>query len=410
MSLSFVFNVEKLQNSQIGLAHRHNVRHVPTESQLPQSAWFTEEGRHESVGWNAAQLAVAHGLAKRKDAVEALSFIIQFGNQTDWRESPTEKEPHGRPREWPVDLKQANQAIQRWVELEFGKENLVSLELHTDESTPHFHLIVTPIKNGKLQAKNWLNGAASVASLRKRAYQEISKTIACAYQPGRAGGQPHDPKLAAGYVPTREDLQAEKNRAKQAERAASKARVSRTENETLRTELLTIKIVAQREKDEAEQRYAELKAHGTHLLGESMVREHAAIKQVAALESQVRDLTERLDAAVAITSLLSEAEREQILDRPAAALRRQTIEMIERMENDRADGRLTDLLVAKHMLSKNTFEQAYREYFPFGNEITQMMDAQKRAQSAQSASQHTNPRQTLENAPKRDSEASSYGF
>lgn len=409
--ISFVFNVEKLQNHQIALAHRHNVRHVPTDSQLPQSAWFTKEGRHEAVKWNDAQLAVAHGLAKRKDAVEALSFIIQFGNQTDWREAPTEQDQCGRPKgEWPVDLKQANQAIQRWVEVEFGAENLVSIELHTDESTPHFHLIVTPIKDGKLQAKNWLNGAASVAGLRKRAWQEISKTIDCSYQPGRAGGQPHDPKLAAGYVPTRKDLEAEKSRTKQAERAASKARVSRAENESLRAELLTTKIVAQREKDEAEQRYNELHRNTVVALSEMMVRERDALGQVAALESQVRDLTERLDAAVAITSLLSEAERAQILDRPAAALRRQTIEMIERMENDRADGRLTDLLVAKHMLSKDTFEQAYREYFPFGNEITALMDAQKRAQSAQSASQHTNLRQTLENAPKRDSEASSYGF
>ena len=80
------------------------------------------------------------------------------------------------------------------------------------------------------------------------------------------------------------------------------------------------------------------------------------------------------------------------------------------MEADRAGGILTDTVVAKHMLSRDVYERAYREYFPFGNEITQMMDAQKRAQSAPSASQQINPHKTLENAPKRDSEASSYGF
>ncbi|WP_223954405.1 plasmid recombination protein, partial [Aeromonas caviae] len=36
------------------------------------------------------------------------------------------------------------------------------IDLHTDESSPHFHVVVTPIKDGKLQAKAWLDGASKV--------------------------------------------------------------------------------------------------------------------------------------------------------------------------------------------------------------------------------------------------------
>ena len=87
------------------------------------------------------------------------------------------------------------------MEKEFGDENCVGIDLHTDESSPHFHVVVTPIKDGKLQAKAWLDGASKVAALRKRAWQSVNAYIACEYKPGAAGGAPHDPRKAAGQVP-----------------------------------------------------------------------------------------------------------------------------------------------------------------------------------------------------------------
>jgi hypothetical protein len=83
---------------------------------------------------------------------------------------------------------------------EFGEENVVGVDLHTDESSPHVHVVVTPVHDGKLQAKNWLDGAARCAKLRKRAHQEVLKYIECEYVPGQAGGAPHDPEQAAGKI------------------------------------------------------------------------------------------------------------------------------------------------------------------------------------------------------------------
>ncbi|MGN5281844.1 plasmid recombination protein, partial [Aeromonas dhakensis] len=101
---------------------------------------------HTKVEWDQGKLDAASALAKRKDAVVAIEFIIQVGNQTDWREDPTPECPEGPP----ID--------KAWADQEFGPENVVSIQLHMDESTPHFHVIATPSKDGKLQAKAWLDG------------------------------------------------------------------------------------------------------------------------------------------------------------------------------------------------------------------------------------------------------------
>lgn len=199
--MKFVFNVEKLKSHQIHHVKGHNLREGHNcDSQLEnKAAWLTEQGRHTITPWNAERLADARKLSKRKDAVEAISIVIQVGNQTDWREAASNDCPEGKPKgKRPADLNALAKASKEWAEKEFGKENVVSIEAHTDESTPHFHVIVTPIKDGKLQAKHWLNGHAAVAALRSRAHSAISLVVPCEYEKGREGGAPHDPSKAAG--------------------------------------------------------------------------------------------------------------------------------------------------------------------------------------------------------------------
>jgi hypothetical protein len=199
--LKFVFNVEKLKSHQIHLVKGHNRREGHNcASQLEnKAAWFTKEGLHTFTPWNSERLAEAHKLAKRKDAVEAISIVIQVGNQADWREAANKACPEGKPKaSRPVDLNALAKSSRDWAEAEFGKENVVSIEVHTDESTPHLHIIVTPIQNGKLQAKHWLDGPAALAALRSRAHAAISLAVPCEYEKGREGGAPHDPGKAAG--------------------------------------------------------------------------------------------------------------------------------------------------------------------------------------------------------------------
>jgi hypothetical protein len=406
---SFVFNVEKLQNSQLQHAHSHNVRARPTASQLPRSAWFTEEGRHEAVAWNADRLAIAHQLARRKDAVEALSFVIQFGDQTDWRGAPTRDDKHGQPLDWPVNLKQAGEAIERWAALEFGRENVVSLELHTDESTPHFHLICTPIHDGKLQAKHWLNGAASVAALRKRAHAEISKTVSCTYQPGRPGGEPHDASKAAGAANARQpapevgllgklrgdDVRQENERL-------------RAENTQLHTELKAARQAA-RLADKARLRREEereLRERATN----AEARASKAEESEKTLRHENSSLRERLRGEQLLTEQLRPEERQALAQRA-----RQGIEIqrqIERLEAQRGEGEITDQQAAEWLQQHGeSHQRAYSNYVgQYGNEVTELLTAQKRALSVPNDAGQAKTRPEPQNASKRDSEAPSMDF
>lgn len=148
--------------------------------------------------WRGERLEAARGLARRKDAVVAIELVIQVGNQTEWRHAPDDQHPYGKPKRWPVNLNELTRAAREAVEAEFGAGNIVGLDLHTDESSPHLHAVVTPIWQGKLQAKHWLDGPAKVAAIRKRLHATINRRVQCEYTPGGLGGEPHDPRKAAG--------------------------------------------------------------------------------------------------------------------------------------------------------------------------------------------------------------------
>lgn len=204
--MKFSLAIDKMKAADVGRAAGHNCRLHPTESQLPEGSWFTDKGRHEVVAWRPDVIAKAKGLSKRKDAVVAISIVLQVGNQSDWREKETTDCPEGRPKGGKNNknaitmMGQLAKAARDWANKEFGEENVVGVDLHTDESSPHVHVVVTPVCDGKLQAKAWLDGAARCAKLRKRAHQEVLKYIECEYTPGQAGGAKHDPEQAAGRV------------------------------------------------------------------------------------------------------------------------------------------------------------------------------------------------------------------
>lgn len=197
----FTFAVRKLGKADLARARGHNCRTHPTASQLPQEAWFSKAGHHTFVSWQETQAERARGLAKRKDAVVGIEMVIQVGNQTDWREPPTKAKPFGEPRDSLYPAADMGKAVYSWACAEFGKQNIVSLELHTDESTPHYQLVVTPERDGKLQAKHWLDGPSAVAALRARCHKAVRQVCECDYERGAPGGEPHDPSQAAGQRP-----------------------------------------------------------------------------------------------------------------------------------------------------------------------------------------------------------------
>lgn len=197
--MKFVMAIDKKNRNNLGTVSGHNKRLHETLSQLPKEAWFTEAGLHEVMPWRQDLLDEAKKLSKRKDAVLAVELIFQVGNQSDWRDLPTPEHPHGKRKPGASAKMNALMAgVKKAGLLEFGRDRIVSIDLHTDESSPHMHIVFVPIKDGKLQAKHWLNGPASCAKLRERMHQVINQHIACDYEKGAPGGMPHDPKKAAG--------------------------------------------------------------------------------------------------------------------------------------------------------------------------------------------------------------------
>ena len=197
--MKFTMAIEKKNKVSIGRSEGHNTRLHPTKSQLPKAAWLTPQGRHAVTDWRADQIEVAKGLAKRKDAVVGIELVVQVGDQTDWREMPTPEHPEGRPKPGMKKIMlELGKAAREAAEREFGADNIVGIDLHTDESSPHVHIVVTPIKDGKLQAKAWLDGPQRCAALRERIWEVVAARIDCDYERGAPGGQPHDSEKAAG--------------------------------------------------------------------------------------------------------------------------------------------------------------------------------------------------------------------
>lgn len=96
----------------------------------------------------------------RRDAVRALELMLTFNGSTEV----------GRfnQRAW-------EQKNVEWIEKEFGKENVVSVMCHYDESTPHIHAIVVPMVNDRLSAKTLIGSPAKCSAMQTRYAKAMSE-------------------------------------------------------------------------------------------------------------------------------------------------------------------------------------------------------------------------------------------
>ena len=129
----------------------------------------------------------------------AIELVVQVGDQTHWREMPDDSHPQGKPKRGNTAKMNALMAgVREAIGSEIGWDRVISADLHTDESSPHVHIVFAPILDGKLQAKNWVGGPARCAQLREQIHAHVTKHLACEYTKGAPGGEPHDPEKAAG--------------------------------------------------------------------------------------------------------------------------------------------------------------------------------------------------------------------
>ena len=163
--------IAKFNALTVTQAHRHNAREHDTASQVDPHLRFGDNV-HATRFTNPEALDNARALAKRKDAVLAVGLSLQLGAHDDWRDQ------NSMPRDpAPADPKRLLAMAIQFAQKKFGKENIVSVDLHLDETTPHVQILATPIVGGKLNAKHFVGGPAKCAQLRKEFMSLVKQTF-----------------------------------------------------------------------------------------------------------------------------------------------------------------------------------------------------------------------------------------
>lgn len=165
MSKCFMRMVKGHSLGDISKIMRHNFRtgHVPNADDSKRHLNKVLVELPEGVSYKAElqrrideSEAYRGGRKVRKDAVRYIDVMLSV---TDCR---------------PEDFRDVDawaQANIKWLEDTFGKENVATAVLHMDESSPHIHALIIPMKDGKLQGSKMVGGIPGMRS-KQNSYAE----------------------------------------------------------------------------------------------------------------------------------------------------------------------------------------------------------------------------------------------
>lgn len=148
-----VINIKKMKSHQeIQQVANHNLRQVDSRNvdakRTPLNNYFIGSEKTDTLKELEQKLSTVPKY--RKDAVKTVNLVLTA--------SPDFFNDKQKTKEW-------EQVTQRWAEATFGKQNIIYSVVHYDEKTPHFHICLVPIKDGKLNASHWLDGPAKLNKL-----------------------------------------------------------------------------------------------------------------------------------------------------------------------------------------------------------------------------------------------------
>ena len=154
MSRYAILRTQKLKaTGAVWRSLKHAFREQPTPNADPERA-----ANNAHLGASSAREAMEKVRARlpdkrRKDAVLAIEYLI-----TASPEAMQAMDARGRDAYF-------NDAL-KWLRERHGGANVVYAGIHRDESTPHMYAYVVPLdeSTGRLNARKWLGGHASVLS------------------------------------------------------------------------------------------------------------------------------------------------------------------------------------------------------------------------------------------------------
>ena len=109
-------------------------------------------------------------ITPRKNAVLAIEHLITYSPEWApfWKEGNEKSGFTLMARNKQDDRKATDFFIEakKWLEEQYGKENVVNIHVHLDESTPHMHAVVVPIdKKKKLNCREFLGGREKLRNM-----------------------------------------------------------------------------------------------------------------------------------------------------------------------------------------------------------------------------------------------------
>ena len=148
-----IMRVEKIKNvtkfAQIERHHneRHRLTHrAHAEKEKENKEIFSKNFYERQESLKERFEKRTEGVKIRKNSVLAAEIVLTFSPDFQYSDK------------W-------RKENLRWLTNTFGPGNTLSVQYHADEKTPHLHAFVVPLRDGKLSAKYWFNGAEALSKL-----------------------------------------------------------------------------------------------------------------------------------------------------------------------------------------------------------------------------------------------------
>lgn len=150
-----VIDIKKQKtNQQIKDISDHNLRATTSRNvdkeRTKNNKFFVGSSKTDPIAEMEKRLAKCPKF--RKDAVKLVNLV--FSASPEFFQNSTKQQIN----DW-------EKSTQSYIEETFGKDNIIYSVVHHDEKTPHFHVAIVPVKDGKLNASYWFDGPAKLKKL-----------------------------------------------------------------------------------------------------------------------------------------------------------------------------------------------------------------------------------------------------
>jgi hypothetical protein len=162
-----ILRIAKLTTGgNIGGLNRHCTRTMEVPNADPELRQYNRQlaGTLDMVKDVNDRIAAA-GCKVRKNAVMAIEHLITASPEAFKYKKIIGED--GKPallgniKNW----NNFESAASKWLIEQYGAENVVNVHVHKDEETPHIHAVVVPIKDGKLNARHFVNGREKLSAM-----------------------------------------------------------------------------------------------------------------------------------------------------------------------------------------------------------------------------------------------------